>query len=98
MSNLPFDVNQLIKICRSAGVLQIGIFGSMARGDWNAESDIDVLIKLPESVGLLKFIQLKTQLSDALGRNVDLVTEGGISPYLYEAIMREMIFIYNQED
>src|SRR5476649_2783538 len=52
----------------------LGVFGSVARGDNNEVSDIDVLVKFVKPVGMFKFIELEEYLSKLLGKRVDLVT------------------------
>lgn len=73
-----------------------GIFGSRATGKARPDSDLDVLIKLKEPVGLLKLIALKHKLSAALGIPVDLVTEGALDPSLRKEILRDLVPIYGE--
>ncbi len=94
MSKLPFDVNALIALCRQNHVSQIGVFGSVARGEADAHSDIDLVVRFSKRISLLKMVALERQLSEALGRKVDLLTEAAISPYLREGIARDLQVIY----
>lgn len=98
MIEFPFDVDRLIQICREAGVDKIGIFGSMARWDWNADSDIDVLVRFPDDIhiGLLGMVHLKNELTEALGRNVDLGTERQLDPYLRDEILHELVTVFEE--
>ena len=91
---LPFDIERLIELCRQSGVVQIAIFGSMARGEANQQSDIDLVVKFSKPISLLRVTALERQLSKALGRKVDLLTEAAISPYLQERIKRDLKVIY----
>jgi len=91
---LPFDIERLIELCRQSGVVQIAIFGSMARGEANQQSDIDLVVKFSKPISLLRVTALERQLSEALGRKVDLLTEAAISPYLQERIKRNLKVIY----
>lgn len=65
------------------------VFGSFARGEQQRTSDIDLLVELPEGSSLLDLVSLKIDLEDALKRKVDVLTDGGISPYLRDRILRE---------
>ena len=94
MSTYPFDVDQLIEICRKNDVAMIGVFGSAARGEAAGQSDIDLLVEFAKRKSLLALVKLERELSAALGRKVDLVTEAAISPYLREGILRELQVIY----
>ena len=94
MDELQFDIKKLIELCRQSGVVQIAIFGSMARGEANQQSDIDLVVKFSKPISLLRVTALERQLSEALGRKVDLLTEAAISPYLQERIKRNLKVIY----
>jgi len=91
---LPFDTNRLIEICRKNDVAMIGVFGSAARGESTKQSDIDLLVKFSKRKSLLALIRLERELSDALGRKIDLLTEAAISQYLRERILLELQVIY----
>lgn len=65
---------------RKRGVIHVGIFGSVARGDYDEESDVDVIVQVdydifPDLVGLL---ELKDEFSQAFARPVDVVSMGGL--------------------
>jgi len=94
MITLPFDANKLIEICRQNDVLMVGIFGSVARGEANDQSDIDLLVEFSKPKSLLALVALERQISTALGRKVDLLTEAAISPYLRDRIKRDLRVIY----
>ena len=92
----PFSLPQLIDICRQHDVSMIGVFGSMARGEARNESDIDLLVRFSKRKSLLAVVRLERELSEALGRKVDLLTEGALSPYLRDRILREMRVVYGE--
>ena len=91
---LPFDVKRLIEICRQNDVSKVGLFGSMARGEANEQSDIDLLVDFSKRKSLIDLGALENQLTDALGRKVDLLTEPAISPYLRDRILADLKVIY----
>jgi predicted nucleotidyltransferase len=88
------DMDKIINICRKNDVSMIGIFGSTVRGEATESSDIDLLVKLSKPKSLLSLVKLERNLSEAVGQKVDLLTEGAISPYLKEPILRELKVIY----
>lgn len=94
MIALPFDTDKLIEICRKNDVAMIGVFGSMARGEASDQSDIDLLVRFSRRKSLLTLVRLESDISTALGREVDLLTEAAISPYLSERIMSELRGVY----
>ena len=94
MNHYPFDTNKLINICRQNDVSMVGVFGSATRGDIHENSDIDLLVRFNKKKSLLRVVKLERELSSALGRKVDLLTEAAISPYLREKILGEVQILY----
>jgi uncharacterized protein len=94
MTILTFDTNALIDICRENDVAMLGVFGSMARGEANDQSDIDLLVEFSKRKSLLALVALERKMSAAVGRKVDLLTEAAISPYLRDRIKRDLRVIY----
>ena len=75
--------------------VRIGIFGSFARGENKKDSDLDILIKFKDRIGLLKLVQIEQELGDEIGIPVDLVTENSLkNPRLKMYIERDLITIY----
>jgi len=94
MNALPFDPSQLIELCRRNDVAKLSILGSMARGEADEQSDIDLLVEFSKRRSLLALVALERKISAALGRKVDLLTEAAISPYLRDHIRRDLRVIY----
>lgn len=93
-ARFPFSVPQLINICRQNDVSMVGVFGSMARGEAKKKSDIDLLVRFSKRKSLLAMVRLERELTEALGRKVDLLTESSISPYMRERVLKEMKIVY----
>jgi predicted nucleotidyltransferase len=94
MRALPFDTKKLRDICRRNDIAMVGVFGSMARGEATEQSDIDLLVRFSRRKSLLELVRLERDISIALGRRVDLLTESAISPYLRDRVKRELQVIY----
>ncbi len=94
MARYPFDTNKLVEICRQNDVSRIGVFGSMARGEATEQSDIDLIVEFSKRKSLLALVALERQMSETLGRRVDLLTEAAISPYLRDTIMNDLQVLY----
>jgi len=71
-----------------------GVFGSFARGEANEASDVDLLVRFNEPKSLLDVIGLEQELSEILGRQVEVVTERALHPYLKTQVMRDLTVIY----
>jgi predicted nucleotidyltransferase len=78
---------------RRFSVKKIGIFGSFARNESHADSDVDILVEFEDGKKTFdNFMELKFYLEDVFGRNVDLVIQTNIKPQLREHIMRDAIY------
>lgn len=90
----PLITQEREKIARVAakfGAANVRVFGSRARGDAAAGSDLDLLVELERGRSLLDLIALERELKSLLGIDVDVLTPGSISPYLRDDIEREAI-------
>lgn len=94
MQTYAFDTNRVIEWCCENAVISVGVFGSMARGEANEYSDVDLLVEFRERKSLFDVARLKRELSLALGRPVDILTKNAISPYLRDRILSEVQTIY----
>ena len=74
--NIEVIKKKSVPILRKYGIQSAAIFGSAARGEDGPDSDIDFLVRLGNQMGVYKFIGLKYDLQEALGKNVDLVLNG----------------------
>jgi uncharacterized protein len=70
----------------------LGLFGSVVRDDFNAESDIDIVVDFSQPIGI-EFIDLANDLEKLLKRKVDLVSKNGIKPKYFEEIQPEIIYV-----
>ena len=84
---------KLIPILRKNKVTKAGIFGSYARGKQSRKSDVDILIEINDSVGLIEFIKLKMTIQELLRKKVDLVEYDTIRPEIRENIIKDEVSI-----
>jgi predicted nucleotidyltransferase len=75
------------------GARNIRIFGSVARNEAGPDSDVDVLADFEPGRTLIDVAGFELDLEDLLGCKVDLVEEGGISPYMEGRILAEAVAI-----
>jgi len=81
-------------------VKKIAVFGSFARGDESVESDIDILVALKPpgqrpTLGL-KWFGLEQELGCILGRDVQLVSESAMSPFIRPYAEKDMVLLYEE--
>jgi len=79
------------ELLTSFGVKRAGIFGSQARHETHAGSDLDLLVELQQNASLFDVIRLKHLLEDELHISVDLVEYAALKPILRNAILKEEI-------
>jgi uncharacterized protein len=72
-------------------VASLSLFGSVARDEARAGSDVDLLVEFEQPVGLFKFIELQQYLEAILGCKVDLGTPRSLKPYLKDQVLQEAI-------
>lgn len=82
---------EILRIAAAHGARDVRVFGSVVRREDTASSDVDFLVKLEPGRTLLDLVGLKQALEDALRRKVDVLTEGGISPYIRDRIHAESV-------
>ena len=78
------------------GVSQILVFGSYATGNPAPESDLDLIVSFHTKKDLFDLGGMREDLIEALGIEVDLLSEGAISPYLKDKIKDEAVVIYSE--
>ena len=81
----------ILRIANRRGASNVRIFGSVARGEADSKSDIDILVDLEPGRSLLDLGGLLMDLQDLLGHNVDIVTERGLRERIRERVLREAI-------
>lgn len=87
--------SNIISYLQSYKAERIGIFGSFARGEQNAASDIDILVKFRSNLSLLDLAKIHRELSVILGRKIDLVTEASLkNERLRSYIYKDLKVIY----
>jgi len=87
------ELTKLKKILKQQGVKSAGLFGSFARGEATAKSDIDLLIDFGKGKTLFDLAGLKFALEDELGRKVDLVTKNALKPAIKIFVMKDLVKI-----
>ncbi len=79
----------ILPVLRRNTVSRAGIFGSFARGESTAKSDLDLLIAFKGKKSLLDLIHLQMELEDVLKKKVDVLTYKSLHPLLKERILNE---------
>jgi predicted nucleotidyltransferase len=88
--------NIIIETLKPYNPTRIGIFGSVARGEATDESDIDILYRFDNKVGLFTLMDIIEKLETKLKKKVDLVSEKYVNPLLKAEIQKDLTLIYEQ--
>jgi uncharacterized protein len=76
------------------GVKSLNLFGSVARDQANAQSDVDILVDLDESIGFFEFFRIKHYLEDLLQRPIDLGTVDALKEHLRQPILEDLVHVF----
>lgn len=82
---------QIVKFCRKHNIQSLSLFGSVLNDDFGLNSDVDVLVEFKAGtwLGLIRLTGLEFELSEIIGRKVDLNTPDFISKYCRSKVMAD---------
>jgi len=83
--------DEILRIASKHGACNVRVFGSVARGEADEGSDVDLLVELEPGRSLMDHAALWLELQEALGRRVDVVSDRGIKPRIRERVLREAV-------
>lgn len=93
--NLPDELlkkrGDILRIAKRHGAGNIRVFGSMARGEADDQSDLDLLVEMREGSSLLDHAALWLELQEIFTRKVDVVSENGIKDRIRDRVLREAV-------
>jgi uncharacterized protein len=85
--------SELPNLSEQYPIKNMGIFGSVARGEHTENSDIDILVEFNAPIGFFDFIKLENHLSKLLGRKVDLISKNALKPAVRDIILNEVAYV-----
>jgi len=93
---IPIDQEYIADFCRRHHIRKLAFFGSVLRDDFRPDSDVDVLVEFePDArVGFLGMAQMEIELSDMIGRKVDLRTPPELSRYFRDEVLAKAEVAY----
>jgi len=92
---IPQD--QLAAFCQKHRIRKLSLFGSVLREDFRPDSDVDVLVEFEQDAHIgWQFITIEDELSELLGRKVDLNTEGFLSRHFVKKVLASAQVIYER--
>jgi uncharacterized protein len=92
---IPIPKEQIAEFCRKHHIRKLSLFGSVLRDDFRPNSDVDVLVEFePGKTPGLAFFAMQDELSELLGRKVDLNTPMCLSRYFRDEVLVEAEAVY----
>lgn len=82
---------EILRLAAEHGALNVRVFGSVARGEADETSDIDLLVSFQPGRSLLDHAGLWLALQELLGCKVDVVSEGGLKPRVRDRVLKEAV-------
>ena len=87
---------EVARFCRRNRIRRLALFGSVLRDDFTPDSDIDVLVEFEPGARVgLRFFTLENELSEMLGRKVDLNTRGFLSRHFRDQVSEAAEVLYD---
>lgn len=82
---------EILNLAERHGARNVRVFGSVARGEADPDSDVDFLVEMEPGRSLFDMGGLLMDLQEALGRKVDVVTERGLKPRIRARVLKEAV-------
>lgn len=94
----PDDIKQILvdhkdDFAQRYHVSKIGIFGSYARNEQRADSDIDILVDFDQRIGMFTFVRLEQYIESLTGIKVDLVTSKALKAAIKQSVLDEIVYL-----
>ena len=99
-TQLAINHAQVAAFCRRRHIRKLALFGSVLRDDFRPDSDVDVLVEFRPGhpVGLIRLAGMELELSELMGRKVDLRTPADLSPYFRQEVVDSAEAVYVPEE
>ena len=93
---IPIPAAKIAEFCQRNQIQQLALFGSILRDDFQADSDVDVLVEFkPEAkVGMFALTDMQEELIALFQHPVDLVPKTGLKPVIRESVLNSTLVIY----
>jgi len=94
--HIQVDADAIAEFCKRNRIRKLAFFGSVLRDDFGPDSDVDVLVEFePDAdVSLLDMVRMEEELTEIIGRKVDLRTPADLSRYFRDKVVRSAVVQY----
>ncbi|MEI7615957.1 MAG: type II toxin-antitoxin system prevent-host-death family antitoxin [Actinomycetota bacterium] len=87
---------KIVETLKKYNPVAVRVFGSFARGDFNNQSDIDLVVKFSDRKSLLDLVKIEFELQEKTGFRIDLLTENSLTPYFLKIINKDLKTLYEK--
>ncbi len=98
MKKLPIQLEKrkITSFCKRYHIVYLALFGSVLTSSFTKKSDVDILVKFEKKhiPGLFGIVRMESELSEIIGRHVDLRTPNELSPYFRDDVLAKAVTIY----
>jgi predicted nucleotidyltransferase len=84
---------EILRLAEKSGIYNVRVFGSFARGEAREDSDLDLLINMEDDRSLFELIGFWRDVKELVGREVDVVEEEAMSPYMKKYILKDAVLL-----
>lgn len=96
--NIHIPEESIQRFCEKHHITKLAFFGSVLRDDFSESSDVDVLVEFDEDhIPGFAFFGMQEELTNLLGREVELHTRGFLSPYFRDRVTDEAVVLYERK-
>lgn len=96
ITNMSTITQAVHDIAPKYDVNRIALFGSYAKGDYSASSDVDIVLDTGSEFSLFDAARMRTELSEALGTDVDIVSRASLYEPIATDILENQVFLYER--
>ena len=96
---IVFPENKIRSFCKKHNIILMALFGSVLTSNFSAKSDVDILVQFKKNQGpnFIEFIDMEEELSEIIGRKVDLNTPNDLSRYFRDEVLEKAKVIYGRK-
>ncbi len=98
LTQVTLDSAKLVEFCQRHPIRKLSLFGSILRDDFTTKSDVDFLVEFSPGakVGFFELVRMEDELTNLIGRKVDLRTPQDLSRYFRQEVLDEAVVQYVQ--
>ena len=87
--------DELLTVVNRRGISYLALFGSRARGDATAKSDIDLAIRFEQPTSLFDYVDVQLEMEHILGHPVDLIPIDSVYSFVQDSMTKDLVVIYD---